>query len=141
MSEDVLDNIARVPIPNVVPHGFPLWGTGHFRRGTLILQGNALPLNIAHRDCVDLAMKIPVVGDGRGVAMGNERGSPQFKKVVNLSSRKFSVRKHELREFKPGSGREGGPIVIGFGGWCFWWNIRWDKLSMFITPQACEALG
>ena len=70
--------------------------------------------------------------------MGNERGSPQFKKVVDLSSRKFCISEHELRKFKSGSGLERGPIAIRFGGQGFRWNAQQNEFPKLITPKACE---
>jgi hypothetical protein len=84
-SEKVLDDIARVPIPNVVPRSLPLGRTGCFGERTVILQVGVLPLDIANLDCIDLAMEISVVGDGRRVTVGNERGGTQFEELVDLS--------------------------------------------------------
>ena len=76
MSEEVFDDVARVPIPDVVAHSLPLWRTSRFGERAVILQVNTFPLDIAHLDRVNLAMEIPVVGNRRSVTMGNECGSP-----------------------------------------------------------------
>lgn len=36
-SKEVLDNVARVPIPDVIARGLPLWRTGCFGEGAMIL--------------------------------------------------------------------------------------------------------
>lgn len=137
-SKEVLNDFTRVPIPDVMVRGLPLWKTSRFGEGAVILQVNIFPPDIAHLNCVNLAMEIPVVGDGRQVTMGNKCGGPQLKKVVNLSSRKLCICEHEFRKFKPSSGLERGPIAVGFHGQGFWWNAWRDKFPMLVTPQACE---
>ena len=59
----VLDDVTRVPIPDVVARSLPLWRTSCFGEGAVILQVNIFPLYIAHLNRINLAMEISVVGD------------------------------------------------------------------------------
>ena len=36
-SEEVLDDVTRIPVPDVVAHGLPLRETGCFREGAVVL--------------------------------------------------------------------------------------------------------
>lgn len=137
-SKKVLDNLARVPVPDVVPRCLPFRRTGRLGERAIVLEASVLPLNISNLDRIDLTMEISVVDDGRRAAMGNERGCPQLEEVVNPSPRKLGIGVHELCEFEPGPRCKRGPIVARLGGWGFWWNVGGDKIAVLITAQACE---
>ena len=83
--KNILDHLTRVPIPNVIFPRHPLRTAGHFGEGTIVFETGILPRNAAELDCVDLLVKILVVGDGWGVIVGDERGGPQFEELINLS--------------------------------------------------------
>jgi hypothetical protein len=136
--EKILDDVARVPIPNFVPRGLPLGRASCFGGRTVVFQADALPADVAHLDCVDLTKEIPVVVNGGRAAMGDKCCSPKLEELVDLSPRKLGVCKHELCQFKPGSRREGRPVVVCLDGRSFWWNIWQDEIPMLITAQPCE---
>lgn len=95
----MFDNIARVSIPYLVACGLPLGGPSCYRDGAIVLEAGILPLDTAELDCVNLLVKILMVGNGWRVPVGHERGGPQFEKLVNPSLRKFSIGEHEFSEF------------------------------------------
>ena len=104
--EDVLDDFARVPVPNVVLHSLPLWMAGCRREGTLIFEVIVLPLNVAEADHIDLSMKIEVVRNGGRVIVRDQCCGPQFQDVVDLPLREFRVGEKEVSKFKTGPGGE-----------------------------------
>jgi hypothetical protein len=99
-SKEIPDDVTRVPKPNLVGCGLPLQESSFFREGVIVLEVCILPLDATKLDGINLLMEVPMVDDGRRVAVGHERGSPQFKEPVNPSLRKFGVSKDELCEFK-----------------------------------------
>ena len=119
-SEDVLDDFVRVPVPDIVLRRLPLSGASRFREGLLVPQGGIFPPDAAEFDCIDLLVKVFVVGDGWRVTVRNERCSPEFEELVNLLLREFGISKHELREFETGSGCERRPIVVCLNCRGFW---------------------
>jgi len=62
--KDVLDDFARITVPNVVLRSLPLRMASCYREGPLVFKVIMLPLNIAKVDCVDLSIKINVVRNG-----------------------------------------------------------------------------
>ena len=74
--EDVLDDLARVPIPDVILCRLPFWMTSCPWEESFIFEVSMLPLNVAKVDRVDLSMEIEVVGDGDRVVMGDQCCSP-----------------------------------------------------------------
>jgi len=137
-SQDVLDNLMRVPVPNVVPRGLPLWMASRSGERALILEAGVLPPNVVELDRINLPVKIFVVGDRWQVAVRNERGGPQFEELVDLLLREFSIGEHKLGEFETSPGCERRPIVVCLHSWYFSWGVWGDRGSMPITALACR---
>ena len=78
ISEDAPDHVAGVPEPKVVLHSLPFWRANRFGGGPNVSEGGMLPRDAAKVNCIYLVVEISVVGDGWGVAVGNERRSPEF---------------------------------------------------------------
>lgn len=74
--KDVLDNLARVPVPNLMDGSHPLRRTRCSGERLIIAELGTFPSNIAKLNGVDLTVEILMVGEGWGVMVGNERGSP-----------------------------------------------------------------
>ena len=106
MGQDILDDFMRVPIPNIIPCSLPLWRVNCVGEGTIVPEVCTFPLDIPKFNCVNLLMEISVIDDWWRVTVRNECGSPQFKELVNLSLREFSISKRKLCKLKTSLGCE-----------------------------------
>jgi len=76
VGQHVFDHLTRVPIPDVIFSGHPLWGSSRLWERVFVLEGGALPPNVTKPDGVNLSVKILMISDRRRIAMRNECGSP-----------------------------------------------------------------
>ena len=74
--KDVLDHLARIPIPDVVLCGPPLQMVSHFWEGAFVFEVGVLPPNITKINRVNLSMEIQMVGDRGRVAVRDQCCSP-----------------------------------------------------------------
>ena len=100
IGQDILDDLTRVPMPNIILHGLPLRDASCSGERTFVLEATVFPLNVAKLDCIDLLVKILVIGDGWRVVVGNECGHPEFEEFVDLLLREFGVGRNELCKFE-----------------------------------------
>ena len=56
MCEDILDDLVRVPIPDVVLRSHPLWIMSCFWKRVFIFEASVFPLNTTKVNRVDLSM-------------------------------------------------------------------------------------
>jgi hypothetical protein len=82
--QDVLDYLARVPVPNIILCGLPLRSASCRGERAFVLEIGVFPAHVAKLNCIDLPVKILMVGDRGSIAVRDERGSPQFEEPVNL---------------------------------------------------------
>lgn len=83
--EDILDYFVRVPIPNVIFCGLPLWKVGCLREIVVELEGCILPANVTEFNGINLPVEISLAGNGWGGIVGNKSCSPQFEESGDFS--------------------------------------------------------
>jgi hypothetical protein len=85
--EHVVDDLPRVTVPKVVVGLHPLWYRSTLGVQPLVLGSVGLPRDVSKSDCIDPGVEIFVIGDGGGVTVGDERGSPDVEQLVNKGLR------------------------------------------------------
>jgi hypothetical protein len=91
--QHAFDNIAWVPVPDIILLGHPLRGTGGPWKGAIVLEDFVFPLDITEMDGVKLLAKILMSGNGWSVIVGNECGGPKLEEPVSLFLRKLCLSK------------------------------------------------